>query len=461
MESSDEQCPKCTESNVNLDKLIPNQYLRKECIEFDHKTAGRYVTLFQRRMQVKSPTPTPLPPHLRTSNISNPVPSFPLTIAHTKVASPDTKIIATNYDKSETKGTVIKDVKEFYESRSTRAPEYVGTSPKSEPMKDEIKYKPDESEQKGLYRVLLKDGEGNESASAPMKHSNKDDLLKFPTSTSHRGSVCTDSSSSDGSSKDEPILDTSLDLFSIALNTQPYHLSQSAAYPPCSNSYPSPPSHFQLPLPRYSVVGSNLSYHVPVIETTDDPLAAFEKHLREKDERRKQQRRHWSPSYVRSHPHQRSWSRSHYKNDKSLTRGYGGRRYRHSRSRSPPSAHQGHHYLSPRSRSRQYSSRSGRMHGSPSTRRSPYRRSPPGHYKDRRIMSRSRLVTLSLALLVFYCVQSVVLNATGLTFGLCLGYGDKLQQIPPSMIQLVPPVQSRQFFNEDAGFVGSSYLPPH
>ena len=512
MDSADEQCPKCTESNVNMGNLIPNRYLRKKCLEFDRKTGGRYVTKFEQRMRIKSPTPTPLPPHLRTSNNPTPAASPPQAESNAKAASPDINI---NKDPSVKEGK-SSSIQESSLSNGNESAAKVSdpSSPKSSEV-EPIKLQPDEGEKVDLYRGLLKDVEESEMTSrkmeeersrkskkakkekkkkdgskdkekkkkhrrsskssksprlephppgsTPVKGASDENALTSPVAINSRRSVSSDSSSSDGSAKDKKALDTSHDLFSVALNVPPYHPSQ--GYPGSTSFYPPPPVQFQVPPPGYPAPPLAYQTAIPVTETIDDPLAAFQKHLREKDERRRMQqhRRHRSPSYGRSHSHRRSWSRSrshsqgrHYKNANSPPGSYGGRRYRRSRSRSP---HHGH-YGSPRSRSRQYSPpRSGRIHGSPPSRRSPYRRSP-GHYKDRRVVSRSRLVISSL--LLFHCtLQSLVSKATKLTINFfSLGFGNKFLQRTIISIIIHFFVQSSQFFNKAAGVAGSSHLPP-
>lgn len=170
-----------------------------------------------------------------------------------------------------------------------------------------------------------------------------------------------DSNSSRSLSREKKRLDSSTtsDLYNVALIP---------VYPPPADTFITGLSiNLNVPPPGYTgaPMMAPLYPSMPAPnEIIDDPLAAFNKHLREKDERkrREQMLRHRSPSYNWS-MHRRSWSRSR-------SRSPGGRRGRSPRSR------RARWSRSPGSPGRHYPPQ-GRHPGSPPPHRSSSQYTPP------------------------------------------------------------------------------------
>lgn len=267
--------------------------------------------------------------------------------------------------------------------------------------------------------------------SSPLRRPSDSDRQDTPVKTGKRSHSSDSASSVDSPTRgDKKRLDNSnSELFNVALTIPPMY------QPPVGDPYFQgvPNVNLNVPPPGYNNIPIIMPhYNLPApTETIDDPLAAFNKHLREKDERkrREQMRRNRSPSYTR-YQHRRSWSRSRSRSPGGRRgRSPWSRRPRWSKSRSPspgrhyppPLSHMGRHHSPPSSHKQQYPpspghhrgyppssppSGGGRHHhgrlrkSPPSSHRHQYSSPPPlGHHSDRQrsppaLQQRSRSVPL-------------------------------------------------------------------
>lgn len=436
MEESDNQCPKCLEV-VYVGSLIPNRYLRKKVFDFDKMSGGNYIKSYEKLYSTPPSSEPPLPPHLRfqvtsktPDNSKSPCnntdqisaadrPSSPTTtekeappseangrtpaspspnnedeMAKSRQASPAN--IASPPQEDLYRG-LLKDVEEHEKEilRKTMSPKTTsqsdGESEKAKKKKKEKKKKhnKEKEKKKDKHKRSHKSPKSPKIVSPGRDQENVPEN-EMPPSKRRKRSHSSDSNESSVPADTSNVSDGKIDLFNVALNV-PYNQNVIAPYPFTGSDalYPAVPD-FSVPPPVFGGATQPPSQQpwltAPTNIVIDDPLAAFNRHLREKDERkrREQMRRNRSPSYGERYPQR--WSRSRSPRRVSPRT----RRYRYSRTPSP----------------RRYASPPRRPQVSPHHRHySPDRRpSPPGphrfaspdrRYQDkRRSLSRSRLVNI-------------------------------------------------------------------
>ncbi|KAG5887269.1 hypothetical protein JTB14_015706 [Gonioctena quinquepunctata] len=408
LESEDHECPDCHEKDISPDTLIPNRFLRKSVANFKNTTGYVKKQIYKEPdttnlNQIKGSTPPPREVVVATT-VENE------TEQKTVISEADsTESSKNNQNTESSKETDNNDAAKSIETESIEGPP--GVSPKRSPKVHSKRRDESPKESRSPPKETRQ-------RSSRTRHKSRDRSAS-PRSSRRRRSPSFGGSGSPEKRSGTPTIDEQAGKYNPPVsynNSMPPIMGQSAPIQPIQGGYPPvqppmgafpPPAQGPLPNYRFPPPGTTPympsgPYNVPprpmfdanrpplggppsnfnpnfppgsrghrdygrrMIDRApagviDDPLAAFNRLLREKDEqKRRAKQRTFRRSYSRSRS--RSFSRSPVRR-----RSRSPRPNRRSRSRSRS-------FSLSRSRSRSFS---GSLRGSPHRQLSPPRRSPP------------------------------------------------------------------------------------